>query len=406
MRTKKISLLLALMLVISAIALPLTAYAAGDKDTTPPELTASLDGDTLKIESSDDHSGVEAVFVDGNRINSLTNGAATVTLKDYAGTEKQVSVYAQDYAGNRSKTVKFENPYYEEPAPTEKPASIVPQNQSSTPVKPAQAQAQAASSGSTNHNAQSSNLGSHASGNGSNAGTNTGANGGSNTASGTNNGSSNSQEETETTSSIPNGAFTPEGTGTVLDEATGEGDDKQFYTITTEAGNVFYLIIDGKRDDNNVYFLNGVTEADLMALAEKNEGTMSVIPAEDVCTCTDKCEAGEVNTACSVCKNDLKGCTGKERPAETEEPAQTEPPKKDNGSAGTIIFIIVALLAVGGVGYYVKIVRPKQQAEDDEDFEDDGYGEGFDPDEAYGEPEYLSEDDFDDRINKEQEDSE
>ena len=77
-----------------------------------------------------------------------------------------------------------------------------------------------------------------------------------------------------------------------------------------------------------------------------------------------------------------------------------------NGSAGTIIFIIVALLAVGGVGYYVKIVRPKQQAEDDEDFEDDGYGEGFDPDEAYGEPEYLSEDDFDDRIDDEQEDSE
>lgn len=404
MRTKKISLLLALVLVISAIALPLTAYAAGDKDTTPPELAASLDGGTLKIESSDDHSGVEAVFVDGNRINSLTNGAASVTLKDYAGTEKQVSVYAQDYAGNRSKTVKFENPYYEEPEPTEKPAATVPQNQSSTPVKPVQTQA--ASSGSTNHNAQSSNSGSNVSGNGSNAGTNTGANGGSNTASGTNNGNSNSQGETGNTSSIPDGAFTPDGTGTVLDTATGEGDDKQFYTITTEAGNVFYLIIDGKRDDNNVYFLNGVTEADLMALAEKNEGTMSVIPAEDVCTCTEKCEAGEVNTACPVCKNDLKGCAGKEKPAETEEPAQTEPPKKDNGSAGTIIFIIVALLAVGGVGYYVKIIRPKQQAEDEEDFEDDGYGEGFDPDEAYGEPEYLSEDDFDDRINKEQEDSE
>lgn len=403
MRTKKISLLLALVLVISAIALPLTAYAAGDKDTTPPELAASLDGGTLKIESSDDHSGVEAVFVDGNRINSLTNGAASVTLKDYAGTGKQVSVYAQDYAGNRSKTVKFENPYYEESAPTEKPAATVQQNQNSAAVKPVQAQA--ASSGSTNHNAQSSNSGSNASGNSSNAGTNTDHTG-SNTASGTNGSDSNSQGETGTTSSIPDGAFTPDGTGTVLDTATGEGDDKQFYTITTEAGNVFYLIIDGKRNDNNVYFLNGVTEADLMALAEKNEGTMSVIPTEDVCTCTDKCEAGEVNTACPVCKNDLKGCAGKEKPAETEEPAQTETPKKDNGSAGTIIFIIVALLAVGGVGYYVKIVRPKQQAEDDENFEDDGYGEGFDPDEAYGEPEYLSEDDFDDRINKEQEDSE
>lgn len=399
MRTKKISLLLALMLVISAISLPLTAYAAGDKDTTPPELTASLDGDTLKIESSDDNSGVEAVFVDGNRINSLTNGAASVALKDYAGTEKQVSVYAQDYAGNRSKTVKFENPYYEEPAPTEKPATATQQNQGGTAAKPVQAQA--ASPGSTNSNAGSSN-----SGNGSNTGTNTGANGGGNTASGTNGGSPDSQEETETASAIPDGAFTPEGTGTVLDTATGEDGDKQFYTITSEDGNVFYLIIDGKRDGNNVYFLNGVTEADLMALAEKSEDTMSAIPAEDVCTCTDKCVAGEVNTACPVCKNDLKGCAGKEKPAETEEPAQAEQPKKDKGSAGTIIFIIIALLAVGGVGYYVKIVRPKQQAENDEDFEDDGYGEGFDPDEAYGETEFLSEDDFEDRINNEQEDSE
>ena len=391
MRTKKISLLLALMLVISAIALPLTAYAAGDKDTTPPELAASLDGDTLKIESSDGNSGVEAVFVDGNRINSLTNGAASVTLKDYAGTEKQVSVYAQDYAGNRSKTVKFENPYYEEPAPTEKPAAAVQQNQGSTAVK--QAQAQAASSGSTNNNAQSSN-----SGNGSNTGTNAGANAGSNTASGANTGSSDSQEETETTSAIPDGAFTPEGTGTVLDTATGADGDKQFYTITTEDGNVFYLIVDGKRDSNNVYFLNGVTESDLMALAEKSDGSMSVIPAEDVCTCTEKCAAGEVNTSCPVCKNDLKGCIGKEKPEETEKPEEPEPSKKNTGSAGTIIFVIVALLAVGGAGYYVKIVRPKQLAEDDEDFEDGGYGEGFDPDEAFGETEYLSEDDFDDRM--------
>ena len=395
MRTKKISLLLALMLVIGAIALPLTAYAAGGKDTTPPTLTASLDGDTLKVESSDDASGVEAVYVDGTRINSLTNGAAAVALKDYAGTKKQVSVYAEDYAGNRSEAVKFDNPYYEEPAPTEKPAATVQQAQSGTASKPAQTQA--VSSGSTNTGAQSSSSGSGASSGSSNAGTGTGNSVGSNTASGTNSGSSNSQAETESTSSVPEGAFTPEGTGTILDSATGTDGDKQFYTITTEAGNVFYLIVDGKRDDNNVYFLNGVTEADLMALAEKSEGTMSVIPAEDVCTCTEKCEAGEVDTSCLVCKNDLKGCIGKEKPAETQTPAEPEQPKKDTGSVGTILFVLIALLAVGGVGYYVKIVRPKQQAEDDEDFDDDGYGEGFDPDEAFGEPEYLSEDDFDDK---------
>lgn len=392
MRTKRISLLVALVFLIGAMTLPMTAFAAGGKDTTPPTLTAVLDGETVKIESSDDNSGVEAVYIDKTRVNSLVDGKASVSLKDYAGTDKKVSVYAVDYAGNRSDTVKFDNPYYKEPAPTEKPAAPTQQSQGSTPVtKPAQTQA--ASSGSTGTGTQSGNSGS------SNMGTvsgGTSSQGGSSGNTGNSNGSPSDTPE-PTTSSVPDGAFTPEGTGTVLDSATGEDGDKQFYTITTEAGNVFYLIIDGKRDDNNVYFLNGVTEADLMALAEKGDGSVSVIPAADICTCKEKCEAGNVNTGCPVCKNDLNGCIGKEKPAEPEEPAEPEQPKKDTGSVGTIIFIIVALLAVGGVGYYVKIVRPKQQAADEDEFdEDDGYGEGFDPDEAYGEPEYLSEDDFED----------
>lgn len=392
MRTKRMSLLVALVFLIGAMTLPMTAFAAGGKDTTPPTLTAVLDGETVKIESSDDNSGVEAVYIDKTRVNSLVDGKASVALKDYAGTDKKVSVYAVDYAGNRSDTVKFDNPYYKEPAPTEKPAAPTQQSQGSTPVtKPAQTQA--ASSGSTGTGTQSGNSGS------SNMGTvsgGTSSQGGSSGNTGNSNGSPSDTPE-PTTSSVPDGAFTPEGTGTVLDSATGEDGDKQFYTITTEAGNVFYLIIDGKRDDNNVYFLNGVTEADLMALAEKGDGSVSVIPAADVCTCTEKCEAGKVNTGCPVCKNDLNGCIGKEKPAEPEEPAEPEQPKKDTGSVGTIIFIIVALLAVGGVGYYVKIVRPKQQAEDEDEFdEDDGYGEGFDPGEAYGESEYLSEDDFED----------
>ncbi len=385
MRTKRISLLVALLFLISAMTLPMTAFAAGGKDTTPPTLTAVLDGETVKIESSDDNSGVEAVYIDKTRVNSLVDGKASVALKDYAGTDKKLSVYAVDYAGNRSDTVKFDNLYYKEPVPTEKPAAPTQPSQSSTPVaKPAQTQA--ASSGSTG--TQSGNSGS------SNTGTALGGTSSQGSSSGNTGNSSGSPSGTPepTTSSVPEGAFTPEGTGTVQDSATGEGGDKQFYTITTETGNVFYLIIDGKRDDNNVYFLNGVTEADLMALAEKGDGSVSVIPAVDVCTCKEKCEAGKVDTGCPVCKNDLNGCTGKEKPAEPEEPAEPEQPKKDTGSVGTIIFIIVALLAVGGVGYYVKIVRPKQQAED----EDDGYGEGFDPDEAYGEPEYLSEDDFED----------
>ena len=59
------------------------------------------------------------------------------------------------------------------------------------------------------------------------------------------------------TSSNP---FTPNGTGTVVDNATDE-DGKEFYTIQTADENVFYLVIDKQRGTENVYFLNAVTKA-------------------------------------------------------------------------------------------------------------------------------------------------
>lgn len=377
MRIRKISLLAALMVSIGAFALPLTAYAGGEMDTSPPVLSASLDGSTLHVAGSDTESGLQAVYVDGTRINSLTDGSADVLLKDYAGTGEQVSIYAVDYAGNRSDTVKLDNPYYEEPAVQAVPAVVqAAQNtagQSAAAVPVSTGSAEPGSESSQEDAGSSGDTGSASSGSSEDAGE-------------------------ETASSIPDGAFTPEGTGTIQDAAAEGEDEKQFYTITTEDGNVFYLVIDGKRDANNVYFLNGVTEEDLMSLAEKSNGSISVIPEEEACTCTEKCEAGSVNTECLVCKNDLTGCTGKEvQPEEPEEPAQPEEPENEGGSIGMIVFLILGVLAVVGIGYYVKIIRPRQQAEAEEEFDEESYGDGFDPDEAYGEPEYLSEDDFDDR---------
>ena len=61
--------------------------------------------------------------------------------------------------------------------------------------------------------------------------------------------------------------FTPDGQGTMVDNATDQ-DGKEFFTIMAADESVFYLVIDRQRETENVYFLNAVTVADLMALAE------------------------------------------------------------------------------------------------------------------------------------------
>ena len=146
MKNKVRNVLAALVLCMSAVVLPVTAYASTGSDTTPPTLTAALTNDKLAVEASDDMSGVEAVYVDDTRINSLVNGKGTVALKDYAGDGKKVTVYAVDYSGNRSKEVKLDNPYYEEPAQTQAASSAAPQSSSGeTQVTPSQTPAPSSS---------------------------------------------------------------------------------------------------------------------------------------------------------------------------------------------------------------------------------------------------------------------
>ena len=366
MRNKITIMLLVLVLCAGAFVFPLSAYAAGGNDTTPPTLEVKKDGDMLSVSASDDNSGVEAVYIDGTRVNSLVNGKAAVILKDYAGTEKKISVYAVDYARNRSETKTLDNPYYKEPVTTQTPAATQSTAPPATTTQQPTTQSNPGNASRPQESEQPQPTQTPAT-------------------------QETETPEPETVSSIPEGVFTPEGTGTVLDSATGADGDKQFYTITTEAGNVFYLIVDGKRDSNNVYFLNGVTEADLMALAEKEDNvSISSVPPVETCSCTDKCEAGHVNTDCPVCRNDLTKCKGKAAVTPSEEPEEPEPEK--SGSAGTIIFLVIAMLAVAGIGYYVKIVRPKKQAafDDDDGFEEEGYGEDFGD---YDREIYLPEDD-------------
>ena len=145
--------------------------------------------------------------------------------------------------------------------------------------------------------------------------------------------------------------LTPDGTATVLDNAT-DTDGKEFFTFQTPNGNVFFLVIDRSRPNNNVYFLNAVTERDLLALAENSDDP----PFDPVPTPLPTPEPNEVEP-------------------EPEIPEVVEVEQSNNG---TTIFIVVAAVVFGGAAYYFKTIRPKKQGadfddEDDEDDEDDDF---------------------------------
>ena len=137
--------------------------------------------------------------------------------------------------------------------------------------------------------------------------------------------------------------FTPDGTGTVVDNATDQ-DGKEFFTITTAEEAVFYLVIDRQRETENVYFLNAVTVADLMALAESSGEPAAPEPPPEP----------------------------EPEPTPTPEP---EPVPEKKGGAGPLLLALAVVVIGGGAGWYFKIYRPKLQkaAEPEEDYGGDPY---------------------------------
>ena len=172
-------------------------------------------------------------------------------------------------------------------------------------------------------------------------------------------------------------ALTPEGNAALVDDF---GGNKQLITVTTKAGNYFYILIDRANEDKEtaVHFLNQVDEADLMALME-DEQTTQEQPA--TCTCTEKCAVGAINTVCPVCSVDMSSCTGKEPepevPEETPEPE--EPATKATGPNPVMLLAVLALLGGGGAFAYFKFIKNKPKTKGSDDLDEYDYGEDEDP---------------------------
>lgn len=180
--------------------------------------------------------------------------------------------------------------------------------------------------------------------------------------------------------------LTPNGNLTLVDDVDGEqAKSKQFVTMQSKNGNYFYLVIDRDGDKENVYFLNLVDEADLMALIEDDT---AATPVPEICSCTDKCATGAVNTSCPVCKNELTKCSGK-----VAADVEPEKPTKKGSPMGILALLLIMGALGGGAFYYFKVVKNKPKTKgnsqlDEYEFEDD--------EDEDAEVEYETEDDLED----------
>jgi len=154
----------------------------------------------------------------------------------------------------------------------------------------------------------------------------------------------------------------PAGTGTVID-IYNDGGGRRFYTIATPAGNIFYLIIDTTRQADNVYFLDAVTERDLIALAEKSGGD---VPS---------------NNSVSAIPDTGTDVTPTPEPTPGQ---QTEPEPEaatGNDNMYNMILVAVVLAIGGGAGWYFKVyrkrngadIRDEYEADEQDDYSSDDY---------------------------------
>ena len=180
----------------------------------------------------------------------------------------------------------------------------------------------------------------------------------------------------------PGEGFSEEGNLVTRDLLYDEHTNKQFITVQTSGGNTFYIVIDYDKpvdeegEQYETYFFSVVDEADLLAAAE------AAGVEQAVCSCSEKCEAGAVNTDCAVCSVNMSKCVGVEpepEPTETQEPAPEEAEPETGSNTGMLLAVLAVALVGGGAAFYFKVLRPKQQQagepEDDygeEDYEDDG----------------------------------
>ena len=328
-------------------------------DQTKPTLSAAAKNGVLIIRGTDEDSGVAAIYVNGNEFTELTDNTLKVRLQRTDTSYQYFTLQVRDNAGNLSETYQVANPYYENPDAVSNPSdgTGTEENNNSLPVDASPTAPTSATATVTDYQSTVSDT---------------------------------SSGETETTE-------TPDTEIAISDTDTGriQGDiisstvkgGKEFYTIRTKSGKIFYLIVDMDKTDDNVYLLTEVSENDLLNFTDTDTVTLPQNQA-----------VMESSLPLEIVEQEPET-----EPEEKEPEEEAKPAEKTANNSGTILLMVLALVGVGGGYYFLKFVRGKKESfeydDEDEDEEDTAYEEEdteTEPEEDTGEEESENEDSLED----------
>ena len=384
-------------------------------DTTAPTVTAGIRDKVLHTEASDSQSGVYGVMVDDDLYTTLKNGELDLRIEDYANAEAKLDILAIDNVGNGSDVLTIDNPYYAPVTPT--PAATATAKPTATPAPTAtptvthdpviiytgtleSAQATAAPAQATvpTQSTQTTATVTTPSASASTPVSTTVTHPVQDTTADETEDAPTPAPTTEPEEITiePGEGFSEPGNAVTRDLLYDKHTNKQFITVQTRNGNTMYLVIDydkvsdADEEQYQTYFLNPVDEADLLALLD--DDAITALTGSDVaeetpavCTCTDKCAVGHIDTTCPVCRTDLSKCTGFETITPTPEPtpeAEEETEPEHEASGGKVGGVLAVLLIFGGIGgglfYFLKNKKSKPQTAGSTDFDDYDFGEDED----------------------------
>ncbi len=217
-------------------------------DLSKPTLNAAVNNGTLTVDTSDNDSGVRAVYVNGFEFTDLGEGTLVIRMQQFDTGYESFVIQAVDYAGNMSDTYRVNNPYYKRKDGTGKENKVLPESAEAT--KPASA------TGTVTDHIKTDGEG------------NTLVDLFSNALSSVGSVSSDSKSDEKKKALVEADRYE------AAEAEIVPGKGREFYTIEAKSGKVFYLIIDRDGDDETVHFVTDITENDLLNVTEERSGTL------------------------------------------------------------------------------------------------------------------------------------